>query len=140
MLTVTGVTVMSAAASEHPRLLGFSAITLNGCLRLRNLKIIRRTDGSMIVTMPQEMECDYCPQCRVRNPITCKFCPNCGIGRPSQRARQEASGRTRIWHDICHPLCQEARDEIVGAVLMEWERLRDGDAVDQVKGMLEGQG
>jgi stage V sporulation protein G len=100
------------------RLRAFCSITLDGEFVVRDLKIIQGLRGCF-VAMPSRKILERCVNCHGKNEIKARFCANCGTALSATPV--EASGRTRMFADIAHPINAECRERIEGSVLLAFE-------------------
>ena len=121
-MKVTDVEIVSIGADPHDCVAAFAVVTLDGCLVIHGVRVIRGASG-LLVAMPNRKGHDHCPKCRTRNDIDARYCGNCGARRADERAT--VKGITRHI-DVVHPIVQECRDMIDQAVLAAYERAIEG--------------
>ena len=102
--------------STRDKLRGFASITIDDCLVVRDIKIIEGGRG-LFVAMPSRKLCDRCPACAAKNHIRARHCNDCGARLSDDRGDTDERGRPRLYADICHPISQDARDQVQRAVL-----------------------
>ena len=109
---------------QRDKLRGFASLTLDGCLVIRDLKIIDGNKG-LFVAMPSRKLHDRCPSCAGKNHIRARYCNDCGARLREGRGDLDERGRVRLYADIAHPIHQDGRDEVqarvVAAYLQELE-------------------
>ena len=104
---------------KRDKLRGFASITLDDFLVIRDIKIIEGGQG-VFVAMPSRKLCDRCPHCAGKNHVRARYCNDCGQRLDPGRADMDERGRPRLYADVAHPIHQEARDFVQGAVLEEY--------------------
>jgi stage V sporulation protein G len=67
--------------------------------------------------MPSRKLCDRCPACAAKNHMRARYCNDCGARLAEDRGELDERGRPRLYADIAHPIHQQARDFVQGAVL-----------------------
>ena len=99
------------------RLKAFCSVTFDNMFVVRDIKVIEGTDG-YFVAMPSRKLTDRCPSCGSKNNLRSKFCTECGarLGDTQGRIRNQ-SGRTKLHADMAHPINQEARNYMQGAIV-----------------------
>ncbi len=109
------------------RLQAFCSITFDDCFVIRDLKIIEGTHGPF-VAMPSRKLTSRCPQCGCKNHLRAPYCNQCGLRLKDDRAIKDASGRTKLYADIAHPInsrCREMiQDRIIRAYHEELEKAK----------------
>ncbi|MBL8859984.1 MAG: SpoVG family protein [Planctomycetes bacterium] len=105
--------------STRDKLRGFASITIDECLVVRDIKIIEGGRG-LFVAMPSRKLCDRCPACAAKNHIRARHCNDCGARLSDDRGDMDERGRPRLYADICHPISQDARDQVQRAVLQAY--------------------
>ncbi len=93
------------------RLQAFCSITLNGSFVIRDLKIIKGTNGSF-VAMPSRKLTDRCPRCHCKNQLRAMYCNQCGVQLDEERAIKDTDGRAKLYADIAHPINSSCREMI----------------------------
>lgn len=104
----------------NERLHAFCSITLDNAFVIRDLKIIEGTKG-FFVAMPSRKLMDRCPGCRCKNHLRARYCSSCGYRLDENRAPREPDGRAKLHEDIAHPINQESRELLQGAVIRAYE-------------------
>lgn len=98
------------------RLQAFCSITLNGSFVIRDLKIIKGTNGSF-VAMPSRKLTDRCPRCHCKNQLRAMYCNQCGVQLDEERAVKDTDGRAKLYADIAHPINSACREMIQRCVV-----------------------
>lgn len=101
---------------QRDKLRGFASLTVDGCLVIRDLKIIEGSKG-LFVAMPSRKLHDRCQHCAGKNHIRARFCNDCGQRLREGRGDVDERGRVRLYADIAHPIHQEGRDEVQARVV-----------------------
>jgi stage V sporulation protein G len=121
-MRITEVQVRLVTGSAD-RLKAFCSMTFDDEFVVRDIKVIKGTDG-YFVAMPSRKMSDHCEACGVKNHLRAKYCNGCGRPLGENRARQEA----RLHADIAHPInlaCrQRIQRQVVTAYKQELERSR----------------
>jgi len=84
------------------------------------VKIIEGQKG-LFVAMPSRKLCDRCPACAGKNHMRARFCNDCGARLFEGRGDMDDRGRPRLYADVCHPINQDARDNVQRMVLRAYE-------------------
>jgi len=103
-------------ANQRDKLRAFASLTIDDCLVVRDIKIIEGPHG-LFVAMPSRKLCDRCPRCGGKNHLRAAHCNDCGQRLSEKRGSMDERGRPRLYADTCHPISQEARDFVQGALL-----------------------
>ena len=103
------------------KLRGFASITLDDCIVVRDIKIIEGGRG-LFVAMPSRKLCDRCPSCGGKNHLRARYCNDCGTRLAGDRTQIDERGRPRLYADVAHPINQDARDFVQGAILEAYEQ------------------
>jgi len=121
-------------ANQRDKLRAFASLTIDDCLVVRDIKLIEGPHG-LFVAMPSRKLQDRCPQCAAKNNLRAAFCCECGARLERGRGDIDERGRPRLYADICHPINQQARDLVQGALvqayLVEVERSKQEGYVAQ---------
>lgn len=116
------------------KLRAFATITIEGCLVVRDLKVIDGGPKGLFVAMPSRKLQERCPNCAGKNVIRARYCNDCGRRLQESRGEVDARGKQRLYADIAHPIHQEGRDtvqrEVVRAYLLELEKSKREDYVE----------
>jgi stage V sporulation protein G len=107
--------------NPRDKLRGFASVTIDDSLVIRDIKIIEGGKG-LFVAMPSRKLHDRCPSCGTKNHVRARYCNECGTRLRSDRSQIDDRGRPRLYADIAHPIHQEARDRVQGAILEEYHR------------------
>ena len=102
--------------NQRDKLRGFASITIDDVLVIRDIKVIEGARG-LFVAMPSRKLCDRCPACAAKNHMRARYCNDCGARLAEDRGELDERGRPRLYADIAHPIHQQARDFVQGAVL-----------------------
>lgn len=106
--------------SKSDKLRGFASVTIDNLLVIRDLKIIDGP-GGLFVAMPSRKLCDRCPQCAGKNHLRARHCNDCGARLRESRGEFDERGRPRLYADIAHPIHQDGRGFIQGAVIKAFQ-------------------
>ena len=107
---------------DDAKLLAFASITLDGCLVVHDLRILRGNCG-IFVAMPSRKLRDRCPFCKEKNVLTAHFCNECGRHLADNRVPVADDGRQKLFADIAHPITCEGRAMINNVVLETYQRV-----------------
>lgn len=110
-------------ANQRDKLRAFASMTIDGCLVIRDIKIIEGGRG-LFVAMPSRKLCDRCSSCAAKNHIRARYCNECGYRLGENRGDMDERGRPRLYADISHPINQDARDFVANQILRAyWDEL-----------------
>jgi stage V sporulation protein G len=115
MLNITEVRVKLIPA-QRDKLLAFASVTIDDSLVIRDIKIIEGNERTF-VAMPSRKVCDRCTECGGKNYVRARYCSDCGARLESERTEEDERGRARLYADVAHPIHQDARDHLSGAIL-----------------------
>ena len=115
VLNITEVRVKLIPA-QRDKLLAFASVTIDNSLVIRDIKIIEGGERKF-VALPSRTLCDRCMECGGKNYVRARYCSDCGAKLDPERAEADERGRPRLYADVAHPIHQEARDHISGAIL-----------------------
>ena len=115
MLNITEVRV-KLIPEQRDKLLAFASVTIDDSIVIRDIKIIEGGERKF-VAMPSRKICDRCMECGGKNYVRARHCSDCGARLESERSESDERGRARLYADIAHPINQEARDHLSGAIL-----------------------
>lgn len=96
-------------------ILAYASLVIAESVCIRDLKLIRRPDGTEFVDMPSVKAHVHCVSCRGRNLYDAKFCSCCG------RPIAERFTGDRKFHPVAFPIHMAARQEIEAAVRAGYE-------------------
>lgn len=119
MLNITEIRI-KLVPGDRDKLRAFASITLDGCLVIRDIKIIDGGDR-LFVAMPSRKLCDRCARCGGKNHIRARYCNECGARLRIDRGTPDERGRPRLYADVTHPIHQESRDQIQNAILAAYQ-------------------
>jgi stage V sporulation protein G len=105
---------------QRDKLRAFASITIDDTLVVRDIKIIDGPRG-LFVAMPSRRLQDRCPSCAGRNHLRARYCNDCGTRLEDSRVAADATGRTRLYADVAHPIHQDARDTVAAAIVEAFE-------------------
>ena len=128
MLNITEVRVKLIPA-QRDKLLAFASVTIDDSLVIRDIKIIEGGERKF-VAMPSRKICDRCVECGGKNYVRARYCSDCGAKLESERTESDERGRARLYADVAHPIHQNARDHLSGAILEAYS-LEAARAVEQ---------
>lgn len=128
MLNITEVRVKLIPA-QRDKLLAFASVTIDDSLVIRDIKIIEGGERKF-VAMPSRKICDRCMECGGKNYVRARYCSDCGAKLESERTESDERGRARLYADVAHPIHQDARDHLSGAILEAYS-LEAARAVEQ---------
>jgi len=120
VLNITEVRV-KLIPEQRDKLLAFASVTIDDALVIRDIKIIEGGERKF-VAMPSRKICDRCVECGGKNYVRARFCSDCGARLESERAESDERGRARLYADIAHPIHQDARDHLSGAILEAYDQ------------------
>lgn len=106
--------------SKTDKLRAFASVTIDGCIVVRDIKIIEGA-GGLFVAMPSRKLCDRCPSCGGKNHMRARYCNDCGTRLATDRSVPDDRGRPRLYADIAHPINQAAREFVQGRILAAYE-------------------
>jgi len=98
------------------KLLAFCTVTFDHEFVVRDLKIIRGTNGPF-VAMPSRKLSDRCHACGGKNHLRARYCNDCGRQLDPNRAGRDERGRAKLHTDIAHPIHAESRGRIEGRIV-----------------------
>ena len=110
-----GITEVHLRLVDQGNVRAYASVLLGGEWVLRNLRIIRRADGTHFVSMPNEEVTVRCPTCHVTNRATANFCNQCGIELPACVDRQ--------FRDQAFPVNARVRVNFEAIVLAEYTKV-----------------
>lgn len=103
------------------RLLAYASITFDDAWVTRDLKVIEGSKGRF-VAMPSRSLKDRCGRCDRKNGVQARYCSDCGHRLADDRAEvDEATGRSKLHADICHPINAACRQLVQDAVLAAYD-------------------
>ena len=103
------------------KLRAFASITLDEGVVVRDIKIIEGGHG-LFVAMPSRKLCDRCPSCGGKNHLRSRYCNDCGTRLRADRTQLDERGRPRLYADVAHPINQNARDLVQGAIIQAFHK------------------
>lgn len=116
-ITEVRIKIMEPEDDSGERLEGFCSITFDHSLVVRDLRIIKGSKGRFI-SMPSRKLTDKCPHCRTKNHLRANFCNDCGTRLEQDRAaRDDDTGKAKLYADIAHPINSGFRDQIHSVVI-----------------------
>ena len=118
-------------AAEAGPLLAWATIVFDDSFIIKDVKLLRGTDGRPFISMPRRAVRDHCRRCGKSIDVTSAFCPSCGLEQGPVANRVSARdnvGRLKVYVDIAHPIRRGLREAILEAVLDEWEAVANGEA------------
>lgn len=119
-MEITEVRIKLMDADAEERLLAFCSITFENAFVVRDLKIIRGSQGPF-VSMPSRKLMDRCPHCGGKNQLRAAYCNDCGAELSDDRSQKTANGKAKLYADIAHPINSHCRDQIQTSVLRAFE-------------------
>lgn len=120
-MDITEVRIKLMEIEQEERLLGFCSITFDHAFVIRDLKIIRGSQG-FFVAMPSRKLTDRCPECSGKNQLRAAYCNYCGERLDNDRSFKQPNGKAKLYSDIAHPINSECRDLIQEKVLQAYEQ------------------
>lgn len=119
-MTITEVSV-SLPHNENGKVICFASVVFDHCLALHDIKLIRRLDGTVLMSMPSRRMMGHCAHCDHLNPYGAKFCHECGkTFIPRNPPHTNHLGRPVLYTDVAHPITPEYRLEILRAIQEEY--------------------
>ena len=115
-MEVTEVTITMAETHPDHNLLAFANVTFDNAFVVRDMKIIRRRDGKLLLAMPSRKLSFNCATCRCKNPVDANYCNRCGKSLPKKEY-----GRKH--EDVAHPIDASARRMIEQEVLEVYQEI-----------------
>ncbi len=119
-MRITEVRVRLVTNSED-RLKAFCSMTLDHEFVVRDIKVIKGTDG-YFVAMPSRKMSDHCEACGGKNHLRARYCNSCGKPLRKNRERKNPKGETKLHADIAHPINLECRQRIQKQVVSAYEQ------------------
>ncbi len=123
MFRVTEVRI-KLMGENNERLQAFCSVVFDDAFIVRDLKIIKGTEGSFVV-MPCRKLTDRCSFCGCKNHLRARYCNECGGELDVHRALRDANGWAKLYADIAHPIHTACRDLIAIAVLCAYDREKE---------------
>ena len=125
-MNVTQVRIVDPDPNSRDCLLAYASVVLEGELVIKDMKLIRRTSGEIIVDFPSTPLKDHCGGCGRSVECTAHYCPRCGTAREPWRAADQQTGngdqRRSIFTNVVHPTNNGTRRDIERAVIEAWKR------------------
>lgn len=118
-MRITEVRVKLVEGSRD-RLKAFCSMTFDDEFVIRDIKVIRGTDG-YFVAMPSRKMTDHCETCGVKNHLGARYCNGCGRPLRENRITKSAQGRTKLHADIAHPINLACRQRIQRQLVTAYE-------------------
>lgn len=109
------ITEITLSVVQDGNVVGYGSITLGGEWAIRNIRVIRRTDGTVFVAMPSEETTARCAKCQLANRISAAFCNRCGGSLPPNTANR--------FRDLAFPVNKNVRSHVEMLILAEYARL-----------------
>lgn len=106
----------SGSRGPGEKLLAFATVTLDDCLVVHGVKVIRGQKG-VFLAFPTRRKEGHCPCCRQSIPVVSKFCFACGAAIDIMPPPPE-----KVFLDITHPLTMGCRKVFEKAVIEEFQR------------------
>jgi stage V sporulation protein G len=108
-------------SSVARRLKAFASVTFDDEFVVRDIKIVQG-GHSLIVAMPNRKVHDHCARCAAKNTLSARYCNACGIRLVADRVVVDRGGHPISHKDVAHPINQETRERIQGAVIDAYYR------------------
>ncbi|MCF7844756.1 MAG: SpoVG family protein [Kiritimatiellales bacterium] len=104
--------------NPHAKLRAFCSITLEGCLAVKDIKIIEGNSG-LFVSMPSRNVTLPCSNCYAHNAIKAAYCNKCGtkLHHDESAIERRPNGRPKLYVDIVHPINEKCRKHLSGVVI-----------------------
>ncbi|MEN6578280.1 MAG: SpoVG family protein [Phycisphaerales bacterium] len=119
-MRITEVRVRLVPGVED-RLKAFCSMTFDDEFVVRDIKVIKGTDG-YFVAMPSRKMSDHCEVCGVKNHLKARYCNGCGRALRGSRIKQDAKGKAKLHADVAHPINLACRQRIQRQVVTAYEQ------------------
>lgn len=116
-MEITRVAIRYPSPTDHDRCIAYATATLDDELVIKNMRIVRRDDGSLLLAMPCQPRNLPCDACNKDVPFNHHFCHYCG-----EKLDAFVDPRDKKYQDHVHPANQDFRDYLEDQVFMEYER------------------
>lgn len=107
--------------SKDGKLKAFATMTFDDCFVVRNLKIIKGSEG-FFVAMPSRKAVVSCDKCSSKNPLDSRYCAQCGGKITADPGKENDK---KIHMDVAHPVTRDCRDYIQKKILEEYNSRRE---------------
>ena len=98
---------------SHDRLRAFCAVVFDDCFVVKDVKVLERSDGSLLLSMPDRELADRCPFCKSQTPYKYVRCGKCGAQlAPDREPVDPDTGRTIRYACVAYPLNMDYRREM----------------------------
>lgn len=122
-MQVTRVYITDPDPGESNGLVAGVAVEIDGSVLIRNMRLVARKDGSLLVDFPSEMLFDRCGGCGRKVKCVASFCDWCGVPHePWDRPNPETNGRRSNFINVVHPTNSTGRTIIETAVFAAYRR------------------
>jgi DNA-binding cell septation regulator SpoVG len=114
VVKITSVKIRTPDEAHRGGILAFCSVTYDDEITIHDIKLMAGSKGSFII-MPQKWPKMVCQKCGQHMDIVANYCSKCGneLEKPGDRGKSMS---------IVHPVTQDARDVLQGAIVAEYDR------------------
>lgn len=105
--------------SGEDGVLAYVHLVMDDQLAIKDLRLIRKPDQSVLLVMPNRPKTHRCPSCTARNSVLHRFCHRCGDLLPLVTDDQP-------FVDVAHPINKQFRQYLEQQIINRYEELKDG--------------
>lgn len=110
--------------SIQDKVKAYCTVIFDGVLAVHDIRIVEGNSGRLMVTMPSRKIADCCYRCNARNHMLARYCNSCGTKLAADRFSLDSTGRPKLFVDTTHPIDQEFRLGLEGAVMEQYRMER----------------
>ena len=112
---------------QDKKLKGYTTVTFDNVLVIRNIKVIQGTEG-LFIAMPSRKLKAACLKCHFKNEVGSRFCSKCGVSLPAvQHPESDDEHDSKSLHrDLAHPITKEFREYLQGKILEAYHKEAGG--------------
>lgn len=109
---------------QDKKLKGYTTVTFDNVLVIRNIKVIQGADG-LFIAMPSRKLKAACLKCHFKNEIGSRFCNKCGASLPMEQQPESDDEHhdSKTQHrDVAHPITKEFREYLQSKILEAYHK------------------
>jgi len=122
-MLITELNIRTVLSNEDG-VLAYVHLVLDDQLALKDLRLIRKPDQSLLLVMPNRPKTQRCPGCNARNSIIHRFCHKCAELLPAIQDDQP-------FVDVAHPINRTFRQYLEQQIINQYRQQVSPDKPSQ---------